>query len=52
MYLSPHFDEDPQLLLDEEEEYGGVLVGGVDAIDAVERMSAHDKVLLFLTLIR
>ena len=46
MYLSPHYDEDPQLLLEEEE--GGV----VDAIDAVEGITDHDKALIFLTMAR
>jgi hypothetical protein len=43
--LSPHYDEDPQLLLEDE---GGV----VDAIDAAERITDHDKSLLFLTMAR
>jgi hypothetical protein len=45
LYLSPHYDEDPQLLLEDE-------MGVVDAIDAVERITDHDKSLLFLTMAR
>ena len=45
MYLAPHYDEDPQLLIEEE----GT---DVDAIDAVERITPHDKALMFLTMAR
>lgn len=44
MYLSPQYDEDPQLFVEEED--------GVDAITAVENITSHEKVLLFLTMIR
>jgi len=44
MYLSPQYDEDPQLFVEEED--------GVDAITAVENISSHEKVLLFLTMVR
>jgi len=42
LHLSPHYDEDPQLL-DE---------GGVDAIDAVEGISPQEKALLLLAMVR
>ncbi|KAL7538029.1 hypothetical protein ACHAXR_008231 [Thalassiosira sp. AJA248-18] len=43
MHLSPYYDEDPQLFLEEE---------GIDAIDAVENISSQDKALLFLVMVR
>ena len=44
MCLSPQYDEDPQLFVEEED--------GVDAITAVENIASHEKVLLFLTMVR
>jgi len=43
-YLSPQYDEDPQLFVEEED--------GIDAITAVENITSHEKVLLFLTMVR
>lgn len=43
IHLSPDYDEDPQLLLESE---------GIDAIDAVEQITSHEKVLLFLLMVR
>ena len=46
MYLSPQYDEDPQLFSEEGDGEG------IDAIAAVERISPHEKVLLFLTMVK
>ena len=44
--LSACYVEDPQLLLEQEDEEG------IDIIDVVENMTAQEKVLLFLTMVR
>lgn len=59
MHLSPHFDEDPQLFLDrdcviENIDFTDVSNSSVnsDAVSAVANISALEKVLLFLSLVR